>query len=256
VLQLKDGETQVLAGLIDNEDTSSSTRVPGLGDLPVLGALFSEKHDNINKTEIVLSITPRLVRNIALPDGYSGEFWSGTEATLRTRPYALPTAQQANVSSPSMTGGKTAENPAAGNPPTAISLAFSGPNEVKVGEIMKLALRVRSDGGLRSLPFQLSYDPAALQVLEVVEGNFFKLADGKSVQAASIDPKAGKISVSVSRSDQAAAVGEDTLATVVFRALEANPKTQVTLISASPVAVRDRAPNPYPPAPHNIVVTK
>ena len=84
VLRLRDGETQVLAGLISNEDRRSAVRVPGLGELPVIGRLFSNTTENRTKTEIVLLITPRLLRQIARPDAASVEFAAGTESSSGT----------------------------------------------------------------------------------------------------------------------------------------------------------------------------
>jgi general secretion pathway protein D len=54
--------------------------VPGLGDLPVAGRLFSHTLDNKTRTEIVLLITPRLVRQLARPEAGAVEFAAGTEA--------------------------------------------------------------------------------------------------------------------------------------------------------------------------------
>lgn len=82
VLRLKDGETQVLAGLIQDEDRRSASKVPGLGDFPVLGRLFSNNTDNTAKTEIVLLITPRIVRTLAFPPASASEFGAGTEAGI------------------------------------------------------------------------------------------------------------------------------------------------------------------------------
>jgi len=79
-LRLRDGETQVLAGLISDEDRRTAERVPGLGDLPVAGRLFSSTSDTTNRTEIVLLITPRLQRTLARPDASSVEFAAGTES--------------------------------------------------------------------------------------------------------------------------------------------------------------------------------
>jgi len=81
VLRLKDGETQVLAGLINDEDRRNASRVPGLGEFPVLGRLFSSTSDTVAKTEIVLLITPRLMRTIVRPDARTTEFAAGTEAS-------------------------------------------------------------------------------------------------------------------------------------------------------------------------------
>jgi general secretion pathway protein D len=83
-LRLRDGETQVLAGLISDEDRRSADRVPGLGDLPVAGRLFSSTSDNTTRTEIVLLITPRLQRTLARPEAGSVEFAAGTEASTGT----------------------------------------------------------------------------------------------------------------------------------------------------------------------------
>lgn len=83
VLRLKDGENQVLAGLISDTERSSANKVPGLGDLPVVGRLFGRHTDDGEKTELMLSITPRLVRGMARPALARTEFDSGTESSLR-----------------------------------------------------------------------------------------------------------------------------------------------------------------------------
>lgn len=90
ILRLRDGENQILAGLINNEDRRTTTKVPGLGDIPVLGLLFAEKADTKNNTEIVLSVTPRIVRNTPRPDASLIDFESGTETNLRAGTLRLP----------------------------------------------------------------------------------------------------------------------------------------------------------------------
>jgi len=82
VLRLKNGETQVLAGLISDEERSSANRLPGLGEVPVLGRLFSSQRDNSSKTEIVLLITPRIIRNLNRPQGVSANLSAGSEANV------------------------------------------------------------------------------------------------------------------------------------------------------------------------------
>jgi general secretion pathway protein D len=81
-LRLKDGETQVLAGLISDEDRSAASRVPGLGDLPLIGRLFSSQRDERSKTEIVLLITPRVLRGIQTGRPALTEFRSGTDSAV------------------------------------------------------------------------------------------------------------------------------------------------------------------------------
>ncbi|MEO4210127.1 secretin and TonB N-terminal domain-containing protein [Acinetobacter pittii] len=88
-LQLHDGETQMLAGLIRDDIKTSATHLPGFGKLPLLGRLFSNTTDSKNKSEIVLLITPRIVRPYSLPAPHIQEFISGTGSQVTTRPLRL-----------------------------------------------------------------------------------------------------------------------------------------------------------------------
>jgi general secretion pathway protein D len=90
MLRLRDGETQILAGLISDEDRRTASRVPGVGELPVAGRLFTHNRDNRVKSEIVLLITPRLVRTLARPDARTAEFAAGTEASTGAAPGPVP----------------------------------------------------------------------------------------------------------------------------------------------------------------------
>lgn len=79
-LRLRDSETQILAGLIQDDERRVANKVPGLSDIPVLGRLFSNRNDTNTKTEIVLLITPRIVRNLNVAEVGEPGFLSGTEA--------------------------------------------------------------------------------------------------------------------------------------------------------------------------------
>ncbi len=83
VLRLKDGQTEVIGGLIQEKDRSRAIRIPGAGDVPILGRLFGTQTDTRGKNEIVLAITPRIVRNAKLFDSEDLEMWSGTENNLK-----------------------------------------------------------------------------------------------------------------------------------------------------------------------------
>ena len=105
VLRLKDGETQILAGLISDEDRRIAAQVPGVSDLPVLGRLFSNQSATIDKTEIVLLMTPHVVRSLERPEARTTEFRSGTESEVgasgvgsrRTAPPLRPAFPAASV---------------------------------------------------------------------------------------------------------------------------------------------------------------
>lgn len=78
-LRLHDGETQILAGLIDDQDRKNMSGFPGLSKLPLLGRLFSSQTDDKVKTEIVLSVTPHIIRPREMPHSHESEIWVGSE---------------------------------------------------------------------------------------------------------------------------------------------------------------------------------
>ncbi|GHD66144.1 secretin N-terminal domain-containing protein [Jeongeupia chitinilytica] len=94
----RDGETQILAGLLSRNSQSTGNAIPGLGELPVLDRIFGSKEDKSTKTELVLSITPRIVRNLPIPGGYITQFDSGTDALISTDPLRLRNASSVNFS--------------------------------------------------------------------------------------------------------------------------------------------------------------
>lgn len=108
-LMLKDGETQVLAGLIQDDDRKSANKVPGLGDLPLIGRLFSNHNDNNTKTEIVLLITPHIVRNVVRPEAQDTEFLSGTDNSTGAAPMQFRPADQPAAAVLTPTSNPTAE---------------------------------------------------------------------------------------------------------------------------------------------------
>jgi general secretion pathway protein D len=106
-LRLRDGETQVLAGLINDQDRSTASKVPGLGQVPIAGRLFSSNNGNSTKTEIVLSITPHIIRPQTVPEARVGDVWSGTETLVREKALRLDPIGVAR-------GGSLFDAPAAG----------------------------------------------------------------------------------------------------------------------------------------------
>ncbi|MTV40560.1 cohesin domain-containing protein [Duganella radicis] len=255
VLRLKDGETQILGGLINDEDRTTASRVPGVGDIPMLGRLFSSQKDDRSKTEIVLSITPHLIRNIERPDGLDSEFWSGTENMMRTKPLlvgASLASDSVDINEPARdVSGQIA---AGAKTPSALSLNLLGPAQAKVGEEFKVAVRLKSDGGVRSLPFQLGYDPSLLQVVSISEGPYFSQRDAQTSMSSNVDQAGGKISVSVVRSGTDGAVGEDNAVVLTMRALSARQPAEIKWLMSAPVVMGGKQITPSAPQPLSITV--
>ncbi|WP_255989569.1 secretin N-terminal domain-containing protein [Chitinolyticbacter albus] len=267
VLRLKDGETQVLAGLISDEDRSTGNRVPGLGEFPVLGRLFGSQKDDTKRSEIMLSITPRVIRSIRRPDLANTEFDSGTEVSVGAKPLRLVPAQEdktspagtvekqatAKVTIPgaavgkvpvkngALAGGSASESIAVGTAQAGgLSLAWGGPAEVGSGEQFSLVVRINSNEPLQGVPMLVSYDPAYVQLISVQEGDFLKQQAGGTVFNQRTDPVQGKVFVSNVRHGPAGVNGSGSLATFTFKSLKAG-LTKVNVMSISPEPVPAQA---------------
>ncbi len=84
-IRLQDGETNFLAGLIRDDDSRNDQGIPGLSDLPVIGRLFSDKQHMNQHTDVVLTLTPHIIRNAEITEEDLLPIWVGTEANVTFR---------------------------------------------------------------------------------------------------------------------------------------------------------------------------
>jgi len=89
-LRVRDNETQVLAGLIQRDERRTNNGVPGLNEIPLVNRLFGVGSNNDVRTEIVLLITPRIVRNVDVPSLLRSEMTVGPEASQTIPPGVMP----------------------------------------------------------------------------------------------------------------------------------------------------------------------
>jgi general secretion pathway protein D len=253
VLRLRDGETQILAGLINDEDRNTANKVPGLGQLPVLGRLFSSHKDDTVKTEIVLSITPRIVGNNRIPDAREVEYWSGTESSLRTNPLMMKPLGSVAVNS---AGNASAPMPALSAQPAVAAqpqvFLWQGPNQAKVGDRVSLTLNTQAPQGVNSLGFLVGFDPAVLKATDVAEGDFMHGDNSPSNFTQTIDQASGQILVDMKG---ASAGGEGSVVTLTFEVTAASPQSPVTVGRINLSGTGGEALAFTAPAPHFIAVT-
>jgi general secretion pathway protein D len=81
VIRLKDGETNILAGLIRDSERRSLTGIPGLASVPVLGRIFARNQDEVEQTDIVMTLTPHVVRRPTLTEDDLRSFQLGGESS-------------------------------------------------------------------------------------------------------------------------------------------------------------------------------
>lgn len=253
-LRLRDGETQILAGLISDEDRRSANRVPLIGELPVLGRLFGSQNDSRQKNEIVLSITPHLIRNIQRQSPAAESFWSGTEASLRDRPLQLRSATvegtaDAPGAAPGVAPGPL--TPATGA--NAPQLRWEAPSTAKVGKPVQLLLAMDSADALRAASLQVAYDPADFELVALDDAGYFG-KDGKSAFSKSVDGVGGRASVGVKAQDDAPAKGPGRVLALTLKPLRPGREATVSVISMTPVGAQKAIGTPALPVAHVVAV--
>ena len=116
ILRLKDGETQILAGLLRDDEQKVSNRVPGLSKLPLIGKLFSDRNNDHSKKEIALLITPRIINNLTPENAVYTAFPAGIDRTpsrpgrVDASPMAVQSAPAAPVKTPQEIQAERAES--------------------------------------------------------------------------------------------------------------------------------------------------
>ncbi len=200
VLRLKNGETQVLAGLISDEERKSTSHIPGFGEVPVIGRLFGSQRDTSSKTEIMLLITPRIMRNVTRPEFGQPALASGTEAAVGAQPLAVRTPGPKSLAMSSKGGGTAGREPVvaepaareAEQPPAAPAAAegmqIQGPAEASGGSDIALSLLIPGlTGGAQ---VDVGFDPALIEAV-------LPAASGSGRLTAHVDPAGGTLRLRV-----------------------------------------------------------
>ncbi len=270
VLRLNDGETQVLAGLISNEDRNSASKIPGLGQLPILGRLFSSERDDGKKTEIILSITPRIVGNLHLQEAGQMEFWSGTEGALSDKSLSLKTVGAESIiatnqlglgrplqlSSPSQVpaqarGVEIQSAAKLGEP--KLMMTWLGPMQSKKGSTVNLTLNGQAVEALNGLSFVVNYDAGTLKANEVLEGNLLSQGGASASFSKIIDQSKGQIIVNASLpAGQEGVKGSGSIATLSFEVVGDSPQSQITVTQLKAVDAAGKPLEASVPAAHNL----
>jgi general secretion pathway protein D len=259
LLRLKDGETQILAGLIQDSDTRNSAGIPGLSQIPIVGRLFGSNNTDREKSEIVLSITPHIIRTQARPESDNTEFWYGTETRSRSSPFGsasfdsgsagasagpggasggtaaaaasgpgIPTVgPRPSVSQPVVvtppTAAPPAPPPAPAGPPPHPTVTVDGPGEIAVGQEFDVTVHMATDIGISKLRGQVRFDSSALQLVSGTPGEIVPSSAGSPT----VDAKGGGAQLDVVASDDPIQ-GDGNLMVLHFKALAARPASSIT----------------------------
>ena len=252
VIQLKNGEPSMLAGLVQQQDTNNVTGTPGLGELPFFKYFFSSHDKTQTSDEIVFLLIPHIVRESVVTDENTRVIDTGTSQQIelrhggRDKAHAAETSDlgsgdlkvasqhtsAANAASAMLSQIAAQSRPVlpdnltatAGSPQGSASIDFEMVPQVlrqSVGSTFQVAVSTSNAHDLFTVPLQLKFDPKILSLVDVDSGELLN-RDGQVVAVVHHEEDSGLVAISASRPPKTAGVnGQGTVFTITFKALAA-----------------------------------
>jgi general secretion pathway protein D len=248
LINLRDGETVIIGGLIKDEERKTRFKIPVLGDIPILGKLFASADDGTIKTDILMSITPNIVRGMELPDKDSQAFWSGTEQDYDTKQLFVTDGKSSKPATKSldktavldsMAKREAVAPPASGEtvrPVSAPSTTAEQPlaalaavieikptsASVNIGQEARFDLLAENMKNVYGSIVTLTYDPKIVEFKTASEGSILKKDNQQTSFLFSNNIKGGIVDIYMTRiGDVGGVEGSGNLCTLVFQAKSA-----------------------------------
>ena len=235
-IRLKDGEANLLGGIMEDQQTKSLAGIPGLAQIPILKYLFGQTTQDHSENEIIFAIVPHIIRSSDVSEINQRAISIGTANTIELRHLNKP--QAAPGSTPSQPGTQPpATQPPAGQSPAispaptgAASFLFDPPTiQAPKGGTFMVNLLLSGAQNVHSVPVQLNYNPQMLQLVNVSNGGFLS-QDGQIVTLAHREDEAvGQTQITASRPPGVGGVsGQGSVVTLTFQA-KSDGQTPLTI---------------------------
>ncbi len=234
-VRLREGEANLLGGMLEDLNSKSLTGIPGLSQIPLLKYLFGQTQTEHRETETVFVLIPHVVRRQVLTQLNEEAIDVGTASAISLRNVSRSNSQPSGggMNPSSGAGSVNVPQPAAPAQPTAspepqlvprsattASFAFDPPQLTqKPGSTFTVNVLLNGAQNVYSVPLQLTYDPNLLQVVNVSNGTLLS-QDGQIVTVTHReDDSTGTMQVTASRPPGAAGVnGQGAVVTLTFMA--------------------------------------
>jgi len=222
-IRLKDGEVSILGGLITRSDVKSLSGWPGLARIPFLRYFFSSEDKTSEDDEVLIALTPHVVRMPSIAAEDLRTLASGTDANVRVYEQNVEQAG-AQTAAPSAAAPASGANPNSQNQAPAAgaaALSFQPENiSLKTGGTTTVNLLVNNVHDLFSIPLLLQYNPAVIQVDDIKNGGFLSGGTQEIAIVHQENPQQGQAVVSATRKPNTPGIsGTGALIGIVIRAI-------------------------------------
>lgn len=217
-VRLKDGEVSILGGLWQQTESNTVNGWPGLSKIPFLRYFFSDNKKELEEDEVLIVLTPHIVR---FPDITPADLrWVAAGTENGSSPFHLGGDPVRGCSDdPVFSSAKTGQIP--NEPASAATLRFDPSTlPMKAGGTATIGLSVANVHDLYSIPLILSYNPAVIRVEDVRDGGFLSGGTQTVAIVQHIDQGKGQVVLSAMRPPNTHGVnGSGTLFGIVIRAV-------------------------------------
>ena len=221
-IRLKDGEVSILGGLITRSEVKSLSGWPGLARIPFLRYFFSSEDKTSEDDEVLIALTPHVVRMPSISAEDLRTLASGTDANVRVYEQNVEQAG-AQSAAPSAAAPAAGTNQNANQAPAAgaANLSFQPENiSLKTGGTTTVNLLVNDVHDLFSIPLLLQYNPAVIQVEDIKNGGFLSGGTQEIAIVHQENPQQGQAVVSATRKPNTPGIsGTGALIGIVIRAI-------------------------------------
>jgi general secretion pathway protein D len=235
-IRLRDGETSLLAGLLKDEERRTVKGIPGLKDIPLLGRLFASEDTTIEQSDVILTITPYIIRTVPLSAEDAKPLWVDVDTSSLDA--GLPPVLEDELLGRQLNPGAAERNLQARNLPGAggaSSIQLLPANfEAPVGRDVRVSVNLRSDQEIGNLSLNISYNPQILSLKDVSEGGLIRQLGEQAPFLKNIDNNGGVCTIGFSTPQVGRGLrGGGTIATLVFETKSAGESmVSVTNVSA------------------------
>ncbi len=215
MLSVRDGETIVLGGLLQEEDRRTKVTIPWIDSIPFLGNLLSSFKTQRVTTEVILTITPHIMNAVRLPGPQGQAFWSGTESVYSTLPlFAIQpkkvSARASASTDPSTVYQKSSAKKGKGEAsitevvPTGLQLSIQPADTVaQVGKEFRVDVMGKHVLGLETETFVLDFDPQVVEFRDAAQGEVLGAESGKAAVVVAPHSTDGVVELRLHRSASA-----------------------------------------------------
>jgi len=219
IIRLKDGETNLLAGLLKDEERLSTRGIVGLKSIPILGGLFSGTEKTVQQWDVLMTITPYIIRSIPITEDDLKPLWINLGSSFSSSKGSQVREGVDEATLDRLREQRREDQPGQTREQNRVSLS-PGNFEITEGREFRVSVVVQSAEEISSMTLNLSFNPQVLELKQVVQGSIATRLGQDVPFLQNIDNSSGTCTIGFSSTDISKGFrGSGRMASLVFESI-------------------------------------